>query len=118
VHRALLYSISGAFELPSDKKSAEFSKTNWGDYTLITPRGDKVIKRASVFLKTINSLKEEQWADIFKVALSFRTSSPGGKHHKAVQETEADMVSAEETESDGDELVDPRYNDDDIPNAQ
>ena len=106
MHRALLYSITGTFELPSDKKSAEFSKTNWGDYSLITPRGDKVVKRASVFLKTINSLKEEQWADIFKVALLFNAT---GKQRKSLKETEAELVSAEATESDGDELVDPRY---------
>ncbi len=116
MHRALLYSISGAFELPSDKKSAEFSKTNWGDYTLITPHGNKVIKRASVFLKTIKNLKEEQWADIFKVALSFRTTGLAGK--KAVQEAKTEMLSAEQTESDGDELVDPRYNDPDILDVQ
>ncbi|KAH9162335.1 hypothetical protein EDB89DRAFT_2079814 [Lactarius sanguifluus] len=35
VHRALLYSVTGTLKLPTDKKSAEFSKTNWGDYTLI-----------------------------------------------------------------------------------
>ena len=105
MHRALLYSVRGTFELLSDKKSAEFSKTNWGDYILITPRGDKLVKRSSVFLKTINSLKEEQWADIFKVAMSFRTA---GKQQK-VKEAEAELVLAEQTESDEDELVDPRY---------
>jgi hypothetical protein len=104
-------------ELPLDKKSAEFSKTNWGDYTLITPRGNKVIKRASVFLKTIKSLKEEQWADIFKVTLSFRTTGLGGK--KAVQEAETETLSTEQTEeSDGEELVDPHYNDPDIFDVQ
>jgi hypothetical protein len=107
VHRALLFSTTGAFELPSDKKGAEFSKTNWGDYTLITPRGDKIIKRASVFLKTINGLKDEQWVDIFKVALSLHAP---GKQRKVVKEEE-EPVLAEQSDSDDEELVDPRYED-------
>jgi hypothetical protein len=50
--------MTGALNLPMDKKSAEFLKTNWGDYTLITPCGEKVVKRASVFLSKISTLKE------------------------------------------------------------
>ena len=45
----------------SDKKSAKFSKTNWGDYNLDMPHGSKVfVKCATTFLKKIKSLKDEQ----------------------------------------------------------
>ncbi|KAI9442152.1 hypothetical protein H4582DRAFT_2126718 [Lactarius indigo] len=72
VHRALLYSVTGTLKLPMDKKSAEFSKTNWGDHMLVTPRGEKVVKRASVFLNKISTLKDQQWDDIFEKALAFQ----------------------------------------------
>lgn len=105
VHRALLYSISGEFELPSDRKSSEFSKNNWGDYTLITPRGDRIVKRSSVFLKAIKNLKDQQWVDIFKVAMSFRATA---KQPSKAEKDEEELLS--ETDSDEyDELVDPRY---------
>ncbi|KAF8474319.1 hypothetical protein DFH94DRAFT_805753 [Russula ochroleuca] len=106
VHRALLYSIMGAFQLPSDKRSAEFSKTNWGDYSLVTPCGERVFKRATVFLKAIKNLKKEQWTDIFKVAMSFQVTN---KHpNKLAKEDEEELS---ETDSDEyDNLVDPRYN--------
>jgi hypothetical protein len=94
---------------PSDKKSSEFSKTNWGDYMLIKPGGDKVVRRATVFLKTISGLKDQQWNDIFKVALSFHAN--GKKASRIVME-EGPLS---ETESDDDELVDPRYADVPVP---
>jgi hypothetical protein len=97
-----LYSVSGNFELPSDKKSAEFSKNNWGDYLLSNPRGDKTIKRATVFLRTIKQLKTQQWNDIFSVAVAFNAIS---KQSVKVEEE------ASETESEED-LVDPRYEND------
>ncbi|KAF8486334.1 hypothetical protein DFH94DRAFT_809635 [Russula ochroleuca] len=95
VHRALLYSISGEFELPSDRKSSEFSKNNWGDYTLITPRGDRIVKRSSVFLKAIKNLKDQQWVDIFKVAMSFRATA---KQPSKAEKDEEELLS--ETDSD------------------
>jgi hypothetical protein len=67
------------------------------------PRGDKVIKRLSVFLKTIASLKEQQWSDIFKVALLFAT----GK--QAVLSKKDEPVLSETESDDGEELIDPRY---------
>ncbi|KAF8256835.1 hypothetical protein EI94DRAFT_1710120 [Lactarius quietus] len=72
VHRALLYSVTGTLKLPTDKKSAEFSKTNRGDHTLITPCGEKIIKCASGFLNKISTLKDLQWDDIFNKALAFQ----------------------------------------------
>jgi hypothetical protein len=92
--------------LPSDKRSAEFSKTNWGDYSLVTPCGERVFKRATVFLKAIKNLKKEQWTDIFKVAMSFQVTN---KHpNKLAKEDEEELS---ETDSDEyDDLVDPRYN--------
>jgi hypothetical protein len=91
--------------LPSDRKSSEFSKNNWGDYTLITPRGDRIVKRSSVFLKAIKNLKDQQWVDIFKVAMSFRATA---KQPSKAEKDEEEPLS--ETDSDEyDELVDPRY---------
>ena len=111
MHRALLYSVTGTFKPPTDKKSAEFSKTNWGDHTLVTPRGEKVVKRASVFLSKISTLKDQQWDDIFEKALVFQSSS--GKQRAAAKEVDmrdSELVGeAVESESDDDELLDPRY---------
>jgi len=108
VHRALIYWLTGRLEVPPDKKSAEFSKTNWGDYILIDPRGNRKVKRASVYLRTINNLREQQWADILKVSLSFQ---PSGKQKTRIIKDEEPIS---ETESE-DDLVDPRY--DVVPSA-
>ena len=94
-----MYSVSGNFELPPDKKNAEFSKTNWGDYFIGGARGDKLVKRATVFLRTIRQLKPQQWDDIFKAALAFTSKQP-----MLVKTEEPES----ETESEED-LVDPRY---------
>jgi hypothetical protein len=108
VHRALLYSVTGTLQLPSDKKGAEFSKTNWGDHTLITPRGEKVVKRASVFLSKISSLKDQQWDDIFEKALVFQVTL--GKQRAMAREVESEPAGEViDSESDDDELLDPRY---------
>jgi hypothetical protein len=115
VHRALLYSVTGTLQLPTDKKSAEFSKNNWGDHSFLTPRGEKVVKRASVFLSKILTLKDQQWDDIFKRALAFQGTL--GKQRAAARETQdaepAGVVL--DSESDDDELLDPRYDSDRIP---
>jgi hypothetical protein len=108
VHRALLYSVTGTLQLPSDKKSAEFSKTNWGDHTLITPRGEKVVKRASVFLSKICSLKDQQWDDIFEKALVFQVTL--GKQRATAREVDSEPAGVVvDSEPDDDELLDPRY---------
>ena len=103
--------MTGTYKLPTDKKSAEFSKTNWGDHTLVTPRGEKVIKHASVFLNKISTLKDPQWDNIFDKALAFQVTI--GKQHATVRDLE--MRDAEqagevvESDSDDDDLLDPRY---------
>ncbi|KAF8258244.1 hypothetical protein EI94DRAFT_1815782 [Lactarius quietus] len=112
VHHALLYSVTGALELPTDKKSAEFSKTNWGDYTLVTPRGEKVVKRTSVFLNKISTLKDQQWDDIFEKAIAFQAMV--GKQRATAREPdirESELVGEglTDSESDDEELLDPRY---------
>ena len=61
-------------ELPSDKKSAKFSKTNWGDHILVTLHGERVVKHASVFLNKISTLKDQQWDNILERALAFQSS--------------------------------------------
>jgi hypothetical protein len=66
--------MTGTLKLPTEKKSTEFSKTNWGDHTLATPCSKKVIKCASVFLTKMSSLKEQQWDDIFEKALVFQVT--------------------------------------------
>lgn len=115
VHRALLYSVTGTLQPPTDKKSAEFSKNNWGDYSFVTPRGEKVVKRASVFLSKISTLKEQQWDDIFKKALAFQGTL--GKQRTAVREMQGSEPAEEvdDSESDDDELLDPRYDSDCVP---
>jgi hypothetical protein len=111
VHRALVYSVTGTLEIPTEKKSAEFSKNNWGDHTLVTPRGEKVIKRASVFLSKISTLKYQQWDDIFKKALEFQRAF--GKQHATAKEKvvgDSELVGeVDDSDSDSDELLDPRY---------
>ena len=106
MHRALSYSISGTFKLPTDKKSAEFSKTNWDDCTSRTVLGERPVKRASTFLKAINKLSEQQWSDIFNVALSFQVI--GKQPKRSVKEEQQQPCSETDTDED-DELVDPRY---------
>ncbi|KAH9020816.1 hypothetical protein EDB84DRAFT_1441670 [Lactarius hengduanensis] len=109
VHRALLYSVTGTLKLPMDKKSAEFSKTNWGDHMLVTPHCEKVVKRASVFLNKISTLKDQQWDDIFKRALALHSSN--GKQQATAKDLEVEMkeLSGEvDSKSDDNDLVDPR----------
>ena len=107
--------MTGTLKLPTDKKGAEFSKTNWGDSSFPTPRGEKIIKRASVFLNRISTLKDPQWDDIFDKALAFQATL--GKQRPAVKEVGDSEVVGEviESESDEDDLLDPQY--DDIPQA-
>ncbi|KAF8263242.1 hypothetical protein EI94DRAFT_1807541 [Lactarius quietus] len=110
VHRALLYSVTGALELPTDKKSAEFSKTNWGDYTLVTPCGEKAVKRTSVFLNKISTLKDQQWDDIFEKAIAFQ-ATVGNQHTTAreldIRESELVGEGLTDSKSDDEELLDP-----------
>ena len=64
---------------------------------------DTFFKRTSVFLKSIKALKEEQWNDIFEVAMSFQTK----RSSKSVNESKEEIL---ETDLDKyDELVDPCY---------
>jgi hypothetical protein len=56
----------------------------------------------TIFISTINGLKEQQWGDIFNVALSFAA----GKQTILKKD-----VPPSETESDDEVLVDPRYAD-------
>ncbi|KAF8258734.1 hypothetical protein EI94DRAFT_1814721 [Lactarius quietus] len=108
VHRVLLYSVTGALELPTD--SAEFSKTNWGDYTLVTPCGEKAIKRASVFLNKISTLKDQQWDDIFEKAIAFQ-ATVGNQRATArepdIRESELVGEGLTDSKSDDEELLDP-----------
>ena len=107
--------MTGTLKLPTDKKGAEFSKTNWGDSSLITPCGEKVVKRVSVFLNRISTLKDPQWDDIFDKVLAFQATL--GKQHAMVKELRDLEVGGEvvKSKSDDNDLLDPRY--DDIPPA-
>ncbi|RDB14733.1 hypothetical protein Hypma_016566 [Hypsizygus marmoreus] len=108
VHRALLYSVTGSYNPPAGKPG-EFSKANWGDFTAETVNGKmKPVKRATVFLKRVNGLKEAQWMDIKRAALVTREGSRGAsKKGPALPVEESDLE-----ESDDDELRDPRYDSD------
>ena len=67
------------------------------------------------FLNRISTLKDPQWDDIFDKALVFQATL--GKQHATVKELGDLEVGGEvvESESDDDDLLDPRY--DDIPPA-
>ena len=71
--------------------------------------GNRKVKRASVYLRTINNLRDEQWTDILKVSLSFQQS--GKQKSRVIKDEEA----ISETESEED-LIDPRY--DVVPSAE
>ncbi|TEB25831.1 hypothetical protein FA13DRAFT_1132487 [Coprinellus micaceus] len=78
VHRALEYSLSGAFAQPPGK-TGHFSEENWGDY--VHQRVDKdgktirkSVRRATVFLPTMKSLTDGQWERIVSGAQAFRTT--------------------------------------------
>ena len=114
VHCVLLYSVTGSLQLPMDKKSAEFSKTNWGDHILITPRGEKFVKHASVFINKISTLKDQQWDDIYEKALAFQVILR--KQRVMVREVDTRDPEPQEvvnSESDDNELLDSHY--DDVP---
>ncbi|KAH9983363.1 hypothetical protein BJV74DRAFT_797447 [Russula compacta] len=60
VHHILLYSTEGTFNLPCSKSGA-FSKANWGNYNVVSQKGTVTsVKHASVFLKRIQNLKDQQ----------------------------------------------------------
>ena len=68
--------------------------------------GEQPVKCASTFLKAINKLLEQQWSDIFNVALLFQVI---GKQPKcSVKEEQQQPCSETDTDED-DELVDPCY---------
>ena len=99
----LLYSIEGTFNPPYSKASA-FSKANWSDYEATSQCGVvTTVKRASVFLKRIQGLKDQQWDDIYKIAL---------ENHKGVKQVDSSSEDGSDTsgDRDDDELFDPLYN--------
>lgn len=62
------------------------------------------VKRASVFLKRIQGLKDQQWDDIYKIAL---------ENHRDEAANQVDSEEVGSGTSDDDELLDPLY--DEIP---
>lgn len=71
------------------------------------------MKRASVFLNKISTLKDQQWDDIIKKALAFQGTL--GKQCATAREVEmrdSELVGEViDSDSDSDELLDPRYDD-------
>lgn len=106
VHRALLYSVEGSFNPPRSKAGA-FSKANWGDYSTQSQHGLQTVKRASVFMKKIKTLKEQQWNDIIQAA---RDTYEGNKPRLAPSAGEpGSEVEVQESDGDDEELMDPLY---------
>ncbi|KAH9980483.1 hypothetical protein BJV74DRAFT_798083 [Russula compacta] len=104
VHCALLYSTKGSFNPPCLKPGA-FLKANWGDYNVVSQKGTvTAVKHASVFLKRIQALKDQQWIDIYTTAL---------ENHKMDNEVGSGGNGVRLGTSSEDELLDPLY--DDIP---
>lgn len=64
------------------------------------------VKRASVFLKRIQGLKDQQWDDIYKITL---------ENHEAAQLADSAEQGGSGTSDDDDELLDPLY--DEIPTS-
>jgi hypothetical protein len=62
----------------------------------------KKTKRASVFLKTIIKLKDQQWEDIHGAALALHDMGPPKNQNLSQEE-------GDDSESDGEVLVDPMY---------
>lgn len=103
VHRALLYTTEGTFKPPGTKSGGSFSKVNWGDYEAVSLQGRKsIVKRATVFLNKIQTLKDQQWDDIFKIAL---------ENNERVKRVDSGEYSEDNSavESNDDELLDPLY---------
>jgi hypothetical protein len=107
VHRVLLYSIEGTFK-PPRAKSGAFSKVNWGDYEAVESSHQRTrsitVKRATVFLNRIQTLKDQQWDDIYKTALE--------NNERIKRINSGECISEEDNsadESDDDELLDPLY---------
>lgn len=100
-----MYSTDGIFN-PPRLKSGAFSKANWGDYDVVSPKGTATtVKRASVFLKRIQDLKDQHWNDIYATAMEI---------HKAdSKEVDSEGDEGSLGTSSEDELLDPLY--DDIP---
>jgi len=107
VHRALLYSVEGIFKTPGFKTGA-FSKANWGDYNIQSAHGETTIKRASVFLKRITTLKDQQWDVIYKAALATQEHNKSGDmgEHRCRSD---DGSTGEESSDNDDEIFDPLY---------
>ena len=90
-------------------KAGAFSKANWGDYTMQAQRGGgTTVKQASVFLKRIKSLKDEQLDDIYNAA------NETDEHKKvdasAITDQNADgLRSGNKSADDDSELLDPLY---------
>ena len=80
---------------------------NWGDYTAESQQGVRtIVKRATVFLKKIQNLKDQQWDDIYKTAMENdeRLKRLGADSGECISEEDKSAV-----ESDDDELLDPLY---------
>ncbi|RXW18632.1 hypothetical protein EST38_g7222 [Candolleomyces aberdarensis] len=76
VNRALEYSLDGRVKIPpGNDKTGHFSEDNWGDYEKLTTingqEGQKQVKRATVFAKTIDAMDERRWARIIEAAKSY-----------------------------------------------
>jgi hypothetical protein len=61
----------------------------------------------SVFLGKISTLQDQQWDDIFEKALTFHSTF--GKQQAIAGGAETKELIMEDSESDNDELLDPRY---------
>ena len=66
--------------------------------------GITTVKRAFVFLKRIQGLKDEQWDDIYKIAL---------ENHEVANLDDSAEEGGSGTSDDDDDLLDPLY--DEIP---
>jgi hypothetical protein len=94
--------MEGTFKLPHSKSGA-FSKANWGDCQVVSQQGVMTtVKRASVFLKKIRSLQDQQWKDIHKAAVSM------GNNKGAKRVDSAECEDGSDSSGD-DELFDPLY---------
>jgi len=76
---------------------------------LVTPRSEKVIKCASVFLNKISTLRDQQWDDIFDKALVFRSILRKQQITAREVEMKESIGGEVDSESDDADLFDPHY---------
>ena len=99
-----MYSTTGKF-LPPSGKASSFSHENWGDYEIPNGKGGHKLKwRSTLYLKKVDSLKDNHWKSIMDQAAVFM-----GKRKTPAKQEEVDEVVVDDDEEEEDVLYDPMF---------